>query len=53
MSKMLGCIGDSPLIRFDTYTCGTCAVSDTLKWEMGLPLQQVVDYYVSGTMQNI
>ena len=60
MSKMLGRIGDSPLIRFDTYTCGACAVSCTLKWDVatvmeykGLPLQQVVDYYVRGTMQNI
>jgi isoaspartyl peptidase/L-asparaginase-like protein (Ntn-hydrolase superfamily) len=34
MSKMLGRIGDSPLIRFDTYTCGACAVSGTLKWDM-------------------
>jgi hypothetical protein len=53
MSKMLGHIGDSPLIRFDTYTCGACAVSCTLKWDVatvmeykGLPLQQFVDYYV-------
>jgi isoaspartyl peptidase/L-asparaginase-like protein (Ntn-hydrolase superfamily) len=53
MSKMLGRNGDSPLIRFGTYTCGACAVSGTLKWDMatvmeykGLPLQQVVDYYV-------
>jgi hypothetical protein len=60
MSKMLGRIGDSPLIRFDTYTCDACAVSCTLKWDMstvmkckGLPLQQAVDYYVRGTMQNI
>ncbi|NP_001143843.1 uncharacterized protein LOC100276629 [Zea mays] len=60
MSNMLGGIGDSPLIRFDTYTCGACAVSCTLKWDVatvmeykGLPLQQVVDYYVRGTMQNI
>jgi isoaspartyl peptidase/L-asparaginase-like protein (Ntn-hydrolase superfamily) len=60
MSKMLGRIGNSSLIRFSTYTCGACAVSDTLKWDMttvmeykGLPLQQAVDYYVRGTMQNI
>lgn len=60
MSKMLERIGDSPLIRFDTYTCGVCAVSCTLKWDVatvmeykGLPLQQVVDYYVRGTMENI
>jgi hypothetical protein len=60
MSKMLRRIGDSPLIRFDTYTYGTCVVSGTLKWDMatvmeykGLPLKQVVDYYVRGTMQNI
>jgi hypothetical protein len=60
MSKMLGRIRDSPLIRFNTYTCGTCAASGTLKWDMttvmeykGLPLQQVVDYYVRGTVQNI
>jgi isoaspartyl peptidase/L-asparaginase-like protein (Ntn-hydrolase superfamily) len=60
MSKMLGHIGDSQLIRFGTYTCGACAVSGTLKWYManvmeykGLPLQQAVDYYVRGTMQNI
>jgi isoaspartyl peptidase/L-asparaginase-like protein (Ntn-hydrolase superfamily) len=60
MSKMLGRIGDLPLIRFDTYTCGACAVSCTLKWDVatvmeykGLSLQQVVDYYVRGTMQNI
>ena len=60
MSKKLGCIGDSPLIRFGTYTCGACAGSGTLKWDMatvmeykGLPLQQAVDYYVRGTMQNI
>jgi isoaspartyl peptidase/L-asparaginase-like protein (Ntn-hydrolase superfamily) len=53
MSKMLGRIGDSPLIRFDTYTCGACAVSCTFKWDMttvmeykSLPLQQAVDYYV-------
>ena len=46
MSKMLGRIGDSPLIRFGTYPCGACAVSGTLKWDMatvmeykGLPLQ--------------
>jgi isoaspartyl peptidase/L-asparaginase-like protein (Ntn-hydrolase superfamily) len=60
MSKMLERIGDSPLIRFGTYTCGAGAMSGTLKWDMatvmeykGLPLQQVVDYYVRGTMQNI
>jgi isoaspartyl peptidase/L-asparaginase-like protein (Ntn-hydrolase superfamily) len=60
MSKMLGRIGDSPLIRFGTYPCGACAVSGTLKWDMatvmeykGLPLQQAVDYYVRGMMQNI
>jgi isoaspartyl peptidase/L-asparaginase-like protein (Ntn-hydrolase superfamily) len=60
MSKMLGRIGDSSLIRFGTYTCGVCTVSGTLKWDMaivmeykGLPLQQVVNYYVRGTMQNI
>jgi isoaspartyl peptidase/L-asparaginase-like protein (Ntn-hydrolase superfamily) len=60
MSKMLGRIRDSPLIRFGTYTCGACVVSGTLKWDMatvmeykGLPLQQAVDYYVRGTMQNI
>jgi isoaspartyl peptidase/L-asparaginase-like protein (Ntn-hydrolase superfamily) len=60
MSKMLGRIGDSPLIRFGTYTCDACVVSGTLKWDMaivmeykGLPLQQAVDYYVRGTMQNI
>jgi isoaspartyl peptidase/L-asparaginase-like protein (Ntn-hydrolase superfamily) len=34
MSKMLGRIGDSPLIRFDTYICSACAVSGTLKWDM-------------------
>jgi isoaspartyl peptidase/L-asparaginase-like protein (Ntn-hydrolase superfamily) len=57
MSKMLGRIGDSLLIRFGTYTCGSCAVSCTLKWDVatvmeykGIPLQQVVDYYVRGTM---
>jgi isoaspartyl peptidase/L-asparaginase-like protein (Ntn-hydrolase superfamily) len=57
MSKMLGRIGDSPLIRFGTYTCGACAVSCTLKWDVttvmeykGLPLQQAVDYYVRDTM---
>jgi isoaspartyl peptidase/L-asparaginase-like protein (Ntn-hydrolase superfamily) len=60
MSKMLGRIGNSSLIRFGTYTCGACAVLDTLKWDMttvmeykGLPLQQAVDYYVRSTMQNI
>jgi isoaspartyl peptidase/L-asparaginase-like protein (Ntn-hydrolase superfamily) len=60
MSKMLGRIGDSSLIRFGTYTCGMCAVSCTLNWDVatameykGLPLQQAVDYYVRGTMQNI
>jgi isoaspartyl peptidase/L-asparaginase-like protein (Ntn-hydrolase superfamily) len=60
MSKMLERIGDSPLIRFGTYTCGAGAMSGTLKWDMatvmeykGLPLQQVVDYYVRDTMQNI
>jgi hypothetical protein len=60
MSKMLGSIGDSLLIRFGTYTCGVCAVSCTLKWDVttvmeykGLPLQQAIDYYVKGTMQNI
>jgi hypothetical protein len=60
MSKMLGRIGVSPLIRFGTYTCGACAVSCTLKWDVvtvmeykGLSLQQAVDYYVRGTMQNI
>jgi isoaspartyl peptidase/L-asparaginase-like protein (Ntn-hydrolase superfamily) len=60
MSKMLGRIGDSPLIGFGTYTCGTCAVSCMLKWDVatvmeykGLPLQQIVDYYVRGMMQNI
>ena len=60
MSKMLGRIRDSLLIRFGTYTCGACAVSGMLKWDMatvieykGLPLQQVVDYYVRGTIQNI
>jgi isoaspartyl peptidase/L-asparaginase-like protein (Ntn-hydrolase superfamily) len=60
MSKMLGHIGDSLLIRFGTYICGACAMSGTLKWDMapvmeymGLPLQQAVDYYVRGTMQNI
>ena len=60
MSKMLGRIRDSLLIRFGTCTCGACAVSSTLKWDMatvmeykGLPLQQVVDYYVRATMQNI
>jgi isoaspartyl peptidase/L-asparaginase-like protein (Ntn-hydrolase superfamily) len=34
MSKMLERIGDSSLIRFGTYTCGACAVSCTLKWDM-------------------
>jgi hypothetical protein len=32
MSKMLRRIGDSPLIRFGTYTCGACAMSGMLKW---------------------
>jgi hypothetical protein len=55
MSKMLGSIRDSPLIRFDTYTCGVCAVSCMLKWDMatvmeykGLPLQQMKGKYVLG-----
>ena len=60
MSKMLGRIGDSPLIRFGIYTCYACAMSFMLKWDVatvmeykGLPLQQAVDYYVRGTIQNI
>jgi isoaspartyl peptidase/L-asparaginase-like protein (Ntn-hydrolase superfamily) len=60
MSKMLGRIEDSPLIRFDTYTCGVCAVSCMFKWDVstimeykGLPLQQAVDCYVRDTLQNI
>jgi hypothetical protein len=60
MSKMLGRIRDSLLIRFSTYTCGACAVSGTIKWDMttvmeykGRPLQQDVDYYVKGRKQNI
>jgi hypothetical protein len=60
MSKMLGRIGDSPLIRFGTYTCDACVVSCMLKWDVatvmeykGLPLQQAIDYCVRCTMQNI
>nr|ACG37774.1 hypothetical protein [Zea mays] len=48
------------LIRFDTYTCGVCAVSCMFKWDVstimeykGLPLQQAVDCYVRDTLQNI
>jgi isoaspartyl peptidase/L-asparaginase-like protein (Ntn-hydrolase superfamily) len=39
MSKMLGRIGDSLLIRFGTYTCGVCAVSGTLKWDMATVME--------------
>jgi hypothetical protein len=39
MSKMLGRIGDSPLIRFGTYTCGACAVLGTLKWDMATVME--------------
>jgi hypothetical protein len=39
MSKMLGRIGDSPLIRFGTYICGVCAVSCTLKWDVATVME--------------
>jgi isoaspartyl peptidase/L-asparaginase-like protein (Ntn-hydrolase superfamily) len=39
MSKMLKRIGDSPLIRFGTYTCGACAVSCTLKWDVATVME--------------